>query len=198
MQKRRISAYKVHQHCFVIVCRYLEKTHVCLFVCSKATSPLFIAVQPELTGSRSKHSETITSGPSKMNHTFVLLSADFIGAIKVFINLQNHSEHFKGFLQLNMSALEGLCSVWMPSNLLPVLWKLDRWAVYTASDLRGQIKTRKWTLNYGSYARVFMHFFWSLYCFKGKHLLTHMPFDRSPQWKLNLKKSGPAYGLLMV
>lgn len=77
-----------------------------LFVCFTQDLVSLMAVQPEFTGSRSKHSETITTGPLKMNHALVLLFSGFIGTIKVFINFLNHSEHIKGFPQLNMSALK--------------------------------------------------------------------------------------------
>lgn len=49
--------------------------------------PLFlIYIQPGFIGSRTKHSETITSGLLKMNQRFVLLFA--VAVIKVLINLQ--------------------------------------------------------------------------------------------------------------
>lgn len=51
--------------------------------------PLFlIYIQPGFIGSRTKHSETITSGLLKMNQRFVLLFAGVMAVIKVLINLQ--------------------------------------------------------------------------------------------------------------
>lgn len=80
---------------------HIEKTYVygmlvCLFRNDLAS---FIAVQPEITGPKSKHSETIITGPLKMNHTFVLLFGGFIAAIKVFINLQTTASTSKACLR---------------------------------------------------------------------------------------------------
>lgn len=74
-----------------------------------------------------------TSGSLKMNRTFVLLFAGFIAAIKVFINLQNRSEPFKGFLQLNMSVSRVCVRSECQSNLLPVDSALQR----SITELRG-------------------------------------------------------------
>ncbi len=111
------------QHCILLLeyFRHLEKTCLCCTLVCLFHNDLasFIAVQPELTGSRSKHSETITSGSLKMNHTFVLLCTGFIAAIKVFFNLQTTVNTSKASFSW-ICLCEGLCSVWMPSNLLPV------------------------------------------------------------------------------
>lgn len=118
-----------------------ERTCVCFVCFFHGDLASFIAVQPEFAGSRSKHSETITSGPWKMNHTFVLLFAGFVSAIKVFINLQKPQRVLQRLPSAECVCVEGLCSGWpcVPSNLLPVQSVLQSSVVCIAvSDLHGR------------------------------------------------------------
>lgn len=60
----------------------------CLFVCLFCNDPIsFIDIQPEITGPKSKHSETITFKALEDESQCVLSFASSV-AIKVFINLQ--------------------------------------------------------------------------------------------------------------
>lgn len=80
-----------------------------LFV-SRPDLASFIAVQPEFTGSRTRHSETITLALLKMNHTFVLLFAGFIAAIKVFIIYKPRRE-LQRFPSSEYDCVKALCFV---------------------------------------------------------------------------------------
>lgn len=90
--------------------------HICLF--------FYIYIQPGFIGSRTKHSETITSGLLKMNQRFVLLFAGVMAVIKVLVNLQTALQVHQRFP--SAENVKGLCSVRTPSDLLPVKGVLQK------------------------------------------------------------------------
>lgn len=82
----RISATKCRTRC---------TPAVYLFVCVVETLPVSSLFNLSLLARAPKHSETITSRLVKMDHTFVLFSADFFGAVKVFISVQTRASASK-------------------------------------------------------------------------------------------------------
>ncbi len=120
----------------------------------------FIAIQPELTGSRSKHSVTITSRPLEdESHLFCSLLASFLplkfsSIYKPQCALQRlpSAEHVRA---------EGPCSVWMPSNLLPVksVPQISITECLCGFWSPRTDKEEERSMNYGSYAHVLLHLF---------------------------------------